>query len=218
MNQLHRSRGAGLSRLAGLSGELAEAGERMAEKRGRFAALADPGAAPAVVSSFNLFQTPEPIAERMAIEADIRPGARVLEPSAGLGRLIRAALTAEPTAIVDAAEISDEVADQLQRQGIAASIYRGDFLRLSPDLVNPFDRVIMNPPFRMGADVEHIIHAMKFLKPGGRLVALCADGPRQNARLRPIVEEKGGTWETLPAGSFRSEGTSVSVALLTLDA
>jgi hypothetical protein len=35
------------------------------------------------------------------------------------------------------------------------------------------------------------MHALKMLKPGGRLVAICANGPRQNDKLRPIVESRG---------------------------
>ena len=64
----------------------------------------------------------------------------------------------------------------------------------------------------MVCDVHHIKHAAKFLTDGGLLVALCANGPRQREALLPIAE----TWEELPAGSFRSEGTSVDVALLTI--
>jgi hypothetical protein len=68
-------------------------------------------------------------------------------------------------------------------------------------------------------DVAHIEHAMKFLKPGGRLVALCANGPRQQAKLRDgLVQRLGGTWENLPAGSFSEQGTGVNVAMLVVDA
>lgn len=68
--------------------EVTEAeGENMATERERFERLADPGSRPRVVSSFNLFQTPEPLAARMA--SLLTPG-RTLEPSAGLGRLYRA--------------------------------------------------------------------------------------------------------------------------------
>ena len=79
-----------------------------------------------------------------------------------------------------------------------------------------FDAVLMNPPFAQGADIEHITHALTMLKPGGRLVALCANGSRQNASLRPLVEARGGDWEVLPADTFKEEGTGVRVALITL--
>jgi 16S rRNA G1207 methylase RsmC len=67
----------------------------------------------------------------------------------------------------------------------------------------------MNPPFAQGADIEHISHALRLLKPGGRLAALCANEPRQNASLRPMVEVRGGKWETPAADTFKSEGTGM---------
>ena len=67
-----------------------------------------------------------------------------------------------------------------------------------------------------GADIAHITHALTMLKPGGRLVALCANGPRQSASLRPLVEARGGEWEDLPADTFKDEGTGVWVALITM--
>ena len=79
-----------------------------------------------------------------------------------------------------------------------------------------FDAVLINPPFAQGADIEHITHALKMLKPGGRLVALCANGPRQNASLRPKVEARGVEWEDLQADAFKEEGTGVRVALITM--
>ncbi len=50
----------------------------------------------------------------------------------------------------------------------------------------------MNPPFANGQDIKHITHALRYLSPGGRLVAICANGPRQNDKLRPIVDARGG--------------------------
>ena len=76
----------------------------------------------------------------------------------------------------------------------------------------------MNPPFANAEDIKHIRHALHMLKPGGRLVAICANGPRQQEALRPLVDESGGEWEDLPAGTFRESGTNVSTALITIHA
>lgn len=73
-----------------------------------------------------------------------------------------------------------------------------------------FDRVIMNPPFENGSDIKHIRHALSFLKPGGRLVAICAAGPRQREAFQSEAEE----WIDLPAGSFKSQGTDVNTAVV----
>jgi hypothetical protein len=57
--------------------------------------------------------------------------------------------------------------------------------------------------------------ALKFLRPGGVLVALVANGPKQNAKLRPLAEANG-SWEELPEGSFAEQGTNVRVAMLVI--
>ena len=70
----------------------------------------------------------------------------------------------------------------------------------------------MNPPFENGTDIKHILHARGLLKPGGRLVAICANGPRQQAKLRPLAS----SWKPLPSDTFA--GTSVNAALITIEA
>ena len=76
----------------------------------------------------------------------------------------------------------------------------------------------MNPPFANGQDIKHIRHAATMLKPGGRLVAICANGPRQNDQLRPWVEQHQGQWHPLPAETFAVSGTSVNTVLLSIEA
>ncbi len=49
-------------------------------------------------------------------------------------------------------------------------------------------------------------------------MAICANGPRQNAQLRPLVEQHGGEWENLPPDTFAESGTAVNTALFTLTA
>ena len=102
--------------------------------------------------------------------------------------------------------------------GLAGTVRCADFLQCSADAedLGMFDAVLMNPPFAHGADIAHIKHALTMLKPGGRLVALCANGPQQNSSLRPMVEARGGEWEDLPADTFKAEGTGVRVALITM--
>lgn len=163
-----------------------------------------------VVSVPQLFPTPPDLVARMIEAAEIQPGMRVLEPSAGTGAI----LDAIPSGCaVVAVEISPTLGGRLNADGRAVVI--GDFLRCdAAALWGDFDRVIMNPPFKDAEDIQHIRHAVDFLKPGGRLVAICANGPRQNAQLRPFIEGHGGTWEALPAGSFAESGTNVNAVLI----
>lgn len=169
-----------------------------------------------VVSAPQLFPTPTQLATRMVDIADIQPGDDVLEPSAGTGRILDALQPVSPQiGRLVAVELNHDLASGLERSyGIVVDVHQGDFLECSPDTLGRFDVILMNPPFANADDIKHIQHAMTFLKPGGRLVAVCANGPRQNDRLKPIIEECG-EWEDLPAGTFKSSGTGVNTALLT---
>ena len=164
-----------------------------------------------VVAVPQLFPTPAALAARMVEVAEINSGHDVLEPSGGTGSLLRAIQAKGPASLV-AVEIKAHLADVI-RSAYRVPTHCKDFLSCNSEL-GTFDRIVMNPPFKDAADVQHIQHARRFLKPGGRLVALCAAGPRQEAALRPIAS----TWEVLPDGTFKDEGTGVRVALLTIEA
>lgn len=187
----------------------------MEEQAPRFAALAarhENGTAPRAVSAFQLFQTPPALATRLADLLPKRQGMRILEPSAGLGRLIDAVHNFEPSELV-AVEMAAECARELFTQDRAGvHLVQRDFLKVTPEELGAFDAVIMNPPFHMRADIRHILHARKFLKPNGCLAALCMDGKAREEALRPISE----TWEKLPANSFAASGTNVDVIMLTI--
>jgi hypothetical protein len=99
-----------------------------------------------VVSVPTLFPTPPEIARRVVELADIRPGQRVLEPSAGTGSLLDA-LPEGGYAIV-AMEINGQLAEALQRRVTGVVVRCDDFLTLNGEL-GEFDRAIMNPPFSM---------------------------------------------------------------------
>jgi predicted RNA methylase len=141
--------------------------------------------------------------------AGIQEGDRVLEPSAGTGNILRAI---DVPAHIVAVEINRALADALPAH-LATEVIQGDFLQVTAEqIAEKADRVVMNPPFANGADIDHILHAFDFLRPGGRLVAICANGPRQAAQLRPLAE----SWEELPADTFRDQGTNVRTVLMTI--
>lgn len=168
-----------------------------------------------VVSAPQLFPTPADLAARMVELAEIEPTHRVLEPSAGTGSILKA-IGNQPDKV--AVEVNPRLVELLSHCGVSGlSIHQGDFLEQNGNL-GKFDRILMNPPFENASDIRHIEHALRFLKPRGRLVAICANGSRQQAKLKPMVEKMGGAWEELPEGTFAEAGTGVRTVLLSVDA
>lgn len=206
---MNASREKGIGRLRNLRDFAEATALEMSDHAERFGRLAQPGSAPRVVSSFNLFQTPEPLAERLA--GMFPTFGRTLEPSAGLGRLYRAVRYRSNCEAV-LVDVSPDCCAELERiADERAKVIQGDFLTMAG--LGLFDCIIMNPPFKNGQDVKHIQHALTMLDDGGLLVALCAAGPRQRAALEP----KAAQWIDLPEGSFRSEGTNVNAAIVVFE-
>lgn len=163
-----------------------------------------------VVSANQLFPTPADLAARLVELAQIESTHRVLEPSAGTGRLINT-LSGKGAELV-AVEIHAGMADSLRRNWQGIDVRCADFLSLNGD-IGTFDRIVMNPPFERGDDIKHIRHALEHLRPGGRLVAICANGPRQRADLMPDATE----WIDLGPGAFAESGTNVNAAICVFD-
>lgn len=175
-----------------------------------------------VVSAPQLFPTAPDVARQLVDAADVQPGQRVLEPSAGTGNLIRAIVnrfTGADCGIIVAVEINPQLVNVLRefRNKLVYAnennldIRCADFLTCNGDL-GKFHRIVMNPPFKDAADIKHILHARTLLKPNGRLAAICANGPRQQKTLKPIARE----WIDLPPQSF--DGTNVNAAIVVIDA
>ncbi len=204
-----------LSRLQSLRMANVARGYEMEEMRGRFARLAERhtnGTAPQAVAVHQLFQTPAALAADLVGLLGLSPGARVLEPSAGLGRILDALKPFAPAEVV-AVEMAKECAGALfreEREGV--TIKQRDFLTVSPAELGAFDAVAMNPPFTMRSDIRHILHALEFVKPGGRLAALCMDTPHREKALRGLAS----SWEKVPPGTFSKEGTGVGCVLLSI--
>lgn len=180
--------------------------------RSRFARIAgrhEDGTAPRAVVAHQLFQTPAPLAAQLVELLAPRPGDRILEPSAGLGRLLDALQPCEPAEIL-AIDAASPCVRELSAQGRdRVRVIERDFLTVLPDEIGYFDAIAMNPPFTMRADIRHIEHARSFLKPGGRLAALMMDTEHRERALRHDAED----WIEIPAGTFQAEGTKVPAIL-----
>ena len=161
------------------------------------------------------FPTPKAVRDEMLDRADIQPGMKVLEPSAGKADLADAAKAAGGQ--VDVLEINTTLQDLLKAKGYELVGY--DFMEYDG---SGYDRVLMNPPFEDGQDIDHVRRAYGMLKPGGKLVAIMSEGPffrndKKAVEFRDWLASVGGESEKLPEGSFqdatqvRTTGTATRI-------
>lgn len=165
--------------------------------------------------TFQEFWTPVWLADRMC--RDLSPGARVLEPSAGIGRIAKAAASAG--AYVVCCELQEKLVNLLREDSRLAVRPAGDFLQLTADFLQPFDFVLMNPPFSNCQDIAHVRHAFDFLRPGGVLRAIMSPGlnfrgDRKTAEFKHWLlnsrEVFSAQWSELDSATFRESGTDVA--------
>jgi len=175
--------------------------------------------------NLGFFETPDDIVTKLVDECGLRRGdgpLRVLEPSAGCGAILRQIPRFNH---VTAVEIDAGRAALLPRCGIPVlHVMCADFLALpapAPE-EEAFDRVIMNPPFGRQADIEHVTHALGFLKPGGKLAAIMAAGllfreNRKTHEFHTLLAPHDHDITELPDHAFRPSGTDVRTVILTLE-
>jgi predicted RNA methylase len=164
---------------------------------------------------FDFFPTPPVVVERLLALANIQPGMRVLEPSAGTGAIAFACAAAG--AQVDCYEIAQSNCEAIGADQRLHWVRHADFLNQAPEPI--YDRVVMNPPFSRQADIKHVTHALGFLKPEGLLVSVMSAGVsfrdnRLTQEFRDLIRRRGGDIEALPDGSFKSSGTMVRTVIV----
>jgi len=172
---------------------------------------------------FGQFDSPPEVVAKVMNLSDIenfdKPS--VLEPSAGVGNIARAALSAG--ARVTAVEIDAKRCETLRAAGIRAVNHSNFLTDFHPSETMSFDLVLMNPPFAGQADIDHVTHAMKFVKPGGRLVAVMSAAViyrdnEKTRKFRDLIEQQvTSTWEELDAGAFKASGTMVRACIVAID-
>lgn len=214
---------------------LAAAGGKWDRKSGTHKFASDPreamglavetGKAVNLRTKLQAFYTPAPLADRVAVAVKLKHGYRVLEPSAGAGALVSAAMKIAAVD-VDAYDVDPTVQDRLSAIGVGQAALTGgslsvriqDFLIAEPNQI--YDAVIMNPPFSGGQDIAHVTHAIKFLKRGGRLAAIMWPGwqtatTKAAVAFRALMSTMAEFMvEDVEPGTF--EDTDVATVLLTL--
>lgn len=172
--------------------------------------------------NFGFFPTPDDVVDRVIHLVAIRcpegePQPRVLEPSAGTGQLSKA--TVDKGARVDCIEVQAHLAERLKAQGIYGRVFHQDFLEMTPQVTGLYDYIVMNPPFDRERDIDHVTHALKFLKEHGCLIAIMSAGieyreTRKSVAFRELMAAMNAKWEDLPSNSFSEVGTNVNTCLI----
>ncbi len=173
-----------------------------------------------LAKNYGFFPTPDAAASSFfeyvpLYQEDGKPPLTVLEPSAGTGNL--AALALAKGATVDCVEVQPQLAETLGARGKYRHVWPVDFLTMQPREL--YDRVIMNPPFDRERDIDHVMHALKFLKPDGCLTAIMSASTefretRKSVAFRALMDKMRATWRDLPVGSFASVGTQTNTIIL----
>lgn len=169
------------------------------------------------------FPTPKTVIDIMIDKITVEPRAglnqadKVLEPSAGKGDIADA--LKELYNDVSVIECSSILRDLLETKG--HNLIDRDCLQHT----EKYDKIVMNPPFEAGQDREHIQYLYdNCLNPGGRLVAVMANGStwtsenKACSEFRDWLSDKGYK-EELPEQSFKDafRSTGVNVCLVVID-
>lgn len=166
---------------------------------------------------FGFFKTQEPLGREVIAEAEIEPGMKVCDPSAGDGALAR--LAAEIVGIQNVDTFELQPCNVAILRDLGFSPVQGDFLDVAPE--PRYDRIIMNPPFARQQDIDHVRHAWTMVKPGGKLVAIMSASVdfRSNRKTQEFREflEQHGRLRKNPEGSFKESGTMASTVTVVLD-
>jgi len=175
---------------------------------------------------YQFFETPYFLAKKMIADyAALKPGLKVLEPSAGKGALIKVINAYCPSLVVSYCEIqpiNNRFLDkEIREKRLNASKIADNFF--DNGLHSFYDRIIANPPFASNQDIDHIRHMYKLLKPGGRIVTVASahwqigDNKKEKGFRQWITRDLGAEVIELPAGTFQTSGTNVKSNLIIIN-
>lgn len=163
-------------------------------------------------------RTPDDLAGSLARYANVGElpaDARVLEPSAGDGAIVRAIRRANPHVGVWAVEQNAQRAALIDTDpGACNTVVKVAAFEDVAASLGEFDAVVMNPPFAVPGNatiwMDHARLAYGLVKPGGRLVAIVPPGftfrsDKRHTAMRELVDAVGGSNE-LPRDSFAESG------------
>ena len=147
--------------------------------------------------------------------AEIGIGHSILEPSAGMGAIVKVFHEIHGTKRrIDCFELMEKNRVELTKLP-AVNIVGNDFLLAH----GRYDRIIANPPFSKQQDVDHVNLMYGLLNAGGVLVSVMSPGwkfreNKKSQAFRDLVNETAEKVLMLPDGAFKESGTLVRTCIV----
>jgi len=160
-----------------------------------------------VSKDLQYYPTPSAVVARIVADLGDIKGQKVLEPSCGCGRFLDALRAAGG----DCYGIEVDAGRAAQCRAKGHPVLKGNFLEAAP--TGSFDLVVMNPPFYGKHYAKHVRHAMRFLKPKGKLVAILPVTARYD---HGELDDMRPRWSDLPVGAFSESGTNINTTICTV--
>lgn len=171
------------------------------------------------------FPTPKAAAKRVIEQSGIenfKGELHILEPSAGTGSLLEAIeRKINKNGNVVCIEPDETNAGELSSKGYAPEkITFEEYYENNREV--RFTHVIMNPPFSLGRDINHVKMAFDLLENGGTLVAIISENTLyyKNDANREFVswlESINASIENIPFGTFIESGTAIDTVMIRIE-
>lgn len=167
-----------------------------------------------IKKELQFFETPPKIVELLIKLSGIKSGDRVLEPSAGKGRIAKKLL--DIGCKVDTCEIHEPFRQTLISMG--CRVFIGDFLGFPND--NNYSHIIANPPFTRQQDIDHVNKMIDICK--GRVVSVMSASVlfRENhktQKFRERINSFNSRFIELPNSSFKESGTMINACIVVIN-
>jgi len=168
-------------------------------------------------SDLGFFQTPPAIVQRLLAKAGLQRGMQVLEPNAGRAAIATPmAAAVGDIALVHVCDILERNVKYLQQAGFV-DVQHADFLKVQAR--RNIDAVCMNPPFSRFQDVDHVIHASRFVRSGGTVTSIMSRAwmhrdIKKAIEFRRFIDAVKADVEEIDSGAFRESGTEVATTLV----
>lgn len=160
---------------------------------------------------FQFFATSNTIADKVVGLAKISEEDDICEPSAGQGALVDAIRRVIPHAMVDCYELMPQ--NQQVLIGVEGVVFMGE--NFITDCDDKYSRIIANPPFTKGQDIEHLRKMYDHLSSEGLVACITSTSWLRNSQKKATIfrewlcDSEEGVSEGFDWTRFENIGTDV---------